>query len=206
MASGLDLTHLAALAAALGWASGLRLYASVLLVGAAGAVGWIALPPGLQVLQHPVILVAAALLAAVEFLADKLPGVDSLWDAVHTLLRIPAGAALAAMAFGGDHADWALVAALLGGTLAATSHAAKATARAAINASPEPFSNVAASLAGDVAVPAMLWLAWTHPLAFGAALALVLAAMIGLTVVLWRFLRAAVRRLMPRPREAARLT
>lgn len=206
MSATLDLGHLAALAAALGWASGLRLYAVVFLTGLAGALGWIPLPPGLQVLQHPVVLVAAGAMLAVEFVADKIPGLDSIWDAVHTLIRIPAGAALAAMVFGGDHADWALVAGLLGGTLAAASHFAKATTRAAINTSPEPFSNLAASLAGDVAVPAMLWLALAHPLAFGAVLALALAAMVWLTLVLLRFLKAALRPVaawLRRPTSAA---
>src|SRR5574337_2118589 len=148
MPATLDLGHLASLAAALGWASGLRLYAVVFLTGLAGALDWIPLPPGLQVLQHPVVLAAAGAMLAVEFVADKIPGLDSIWDAVHTLIRIPAGAALAAMVFGGDHADWALVAGLLGGTLAAASHLTKATARAAINTSPEPFSNFVASQIG----------------------------------------------------------
>ncbi len=194
MSDSFDLAALAALAAALGWASGLRLYAVVFMIGAAGAFDWVALPPGLQVLQHPAVLVASGLMLLLEFVADKIPGLDSAWDALHTLLRIPAGAALAAMAFGGDHRDWALVAALLGGSLAAASHAAKATTRLAINTSPEPFSNIALSLAGDVAVPAMLWLALAHPLVFVLVLLPVLAAMLALTVWLWRFLAAAVRR------------
>ena len=95
-----DTTHLLAVAAALGWASGLRLYAVLFLTGLAGFLGWVALPPGLHLLQHPVMLVASGLLLFVEFFADKIPGVDSLWDVVHTLIRIPAGAALAAGVFG----------------------------------------------------------------------------------------------------------
>jgi hypothetical protein len=194
----LDLTHMAALAAALGWASGLRLYAVVFLTGAAGYLGWVTLPQGLQLLQHPLVLGASFILLALEFVADKIPGVDTLWDAVHTLIRIPAGAALAASVFGFDADSWALVAALAGGTLAATSHAAKATTRAAVNTSPEPFSNIALSLLGDAAVPAMLWLSWTHPTVFFVALALAVVAALVLVMVLFRFLRALWSRLLPR--------
>jgi hypothetical protein len=198
-AVNLDTTQLLALAAALGWASGLRLYAVVFLTGLAGQLGWVPLPPGLQVLQHPVVLGASGLMLAVEFFADKIPGVDSLWDVAHTFIRIPAGVALAAAVFGGDSTVWTTVAALMGGALAATSHAAKATTRAAVNTSPEPFSNIALSLLGDAAVPAMLWLAWAHPAWFFAGLAVAVLLMIVLIVVLFRFLRALVRRLTQRP-------
>jgi hypothetical protein len=127
-----------------------------------------------------------------------VPGLDSLWDGVHTLLRIPAGAALAGAVFGGDQVAWTTVAALLGGTLAATSHVAKATTRAAVNTSPEPFSNIALSLAGDALVPAMLWLAVSHPLWFGAALLLFLVASVALTLVLLKFLQSLLRSLRRR--------
>jgi hypothetical protein len=193
----LDLPQLAALAAALGWASGLRLYAVVFITGAAGYLGWVPLPEGLQLLQHPVVLGASFLMFLVEFVADKIPGVDTLWDAVHTFIRIPAGAALAAGALGGlggDSATWALVAALMGGTLAATAHTAKATTRAAANTSPEPFSNLALSLLGDAAVPALLWLAWEHPLWFWPALGVAVVLAVGLIVLLFKFLRALLRR------------
>ena len=197
----LDLTHLVAIAAALGWASGLRLYAVVFLTGAAGFMGWVPLPPGLQVLQNPVVLGVSFLLFLTEFVADKIPGVDTLWDAVHTFIRIPAGAALAFGALNGaygvDGNTWALLAALLGGTLAATAHTAKATTRAAVNTSPEPFSNVGLSLLGDAAVPAMLWLAFTHPLWFFPALAVAVLMAVVLTVVLFKFLRALWRRFVP---------
>ena len=188
--TGLDTAHLFALAAALGWASGLRLYAVVFLTGLAGWLGWLPLPSGLQVLQHPAVLVAAGTMLAVEFLADKIPWVDSLWDALHTFIRIPAGAALAAGVFGTDAGAWTLIAALAGGGLAATAHAATTTVRAAANTSPEPFSNLALSLLGDAAVPAMLWLAWQHPLVFFAALAVALVLMVGVTVLLFKFLRS----------------
>lgn len=190
--------HLMALAAALGWASGLRLYAVVFFTGLAGAMGWLPLPAGLQLLQHPLVLGAAGLMLAVEFFADKVPGLDSLWDGLHTLLRIPAGAALAGAVFGGDQAAWATVAALMGGTLAATSHVAKATTRAAVNTSPEPFSNIALSLAGDALVPAMLWLAVVHPLWFSLALVVCVVASVVLTLVLFKFLRLLVRKLRGR--------
>lgn len=202
----LDLAQLVALAAALGWASGLRLYAVVLLTGAAGWLGWLPLPAGLQVLQNPWVLGASLLMFVVEFFADKIPGIDTLWDAVHTFVRIPAGAALAAAALGAagaDHAAWTAIAALLGGTLAATAHAAKATTRAAVNASPEPFSNIALSLLGDVAVPALLWLAWAHPWLFFPVLALAVALAVALIVVLFKFLRALWRRFSPVPAAAA---
>jgi hypothetical protein len=192
--AALDTTHLFALAAALGWASGLRLYLVVFLTGLAGALGWVDLPSGLQLLQQPLLLVGSGLMVAVEFFADKIPGIDSLWDLVHTVLRIPAGALLAAGVFGGDQSSWALIAALMGGALAATSHAAKASTRAALNTSPEPFSNIGMSLLGDAAVPGMLWLAWEHPLVFFAVFTLVLLLMIGLIVGLWRFARRLVER------------
>jgi hypothetical protein len=190
----LDMTQLAALAAALGWASGLRLYAVVFLTGLAGHLGWVPLPSGLALLENPIVLVASGLMLAVEFFADKIPGLDSLWDSVHTFIRIPAGAALAAGVFGGDHQSWALVAALAGGTLAATAHAAKATTRAAANTSPEPFSNVGLSLAGDALVPSMLWLAWEQPLWFFGALALAVVTSVVLIALLFRFLRAVIAR------------
>ena len=166
-----DTPQLLALAAALGWASGIRLYAAVFLAGVAGYMGWIDLPQGLQVLQHPGVLAASGFMCFVEFFADKIPLVDSLWDMVHTVIRIPAGAALAAGALGADSQAMAWIAALLGGGLAATSHAAKLTTRAAVNTSPEPFSNVGVSLFEDGFVVFMLWLSATHPVIFAIALA-----------------------------------
>jgi Domain of unknown function (DUF4126) len=191
----LDTASLFAIAAALGWASGLRLYAVVFLTGLAGYLGWVPLPAGLHVLQSPVMLGASGIMLFVEFFADKIPGLDTLWDAVHTVVRIPAGAALAAAVFGADQSSWAMAAALMGGTLAATSHIAKATTRAALNTSPEPFTNVGMSLAGDGIVPASLWLSWTHPFVFFAALAVAVIVMIAVTVVLAKYLRRLVRRL-----------
>ena len=194
-----DTTHLIALAAALGWASGLRLWAVLLLTGGAGALGWVALPPGLHVLENPVLLAIAATLAAVEFLADKIPALDSAWDALQTLVRIPGGALLAAGVFGGDNATWVAGAALLGAVLAANSHVAKASLRAAVNTSPEPFSNIALSLAGDAAVPTALWLASAHPVALLVLVAIAAIVMATVSVLLIRFLRALVGRLRGRP-------
>ena len=190
----LDTASLLAIAAALGWASGLRLYAVVFLTGIAGFLGWVDLPAGLKLLQSPVMLGASGLMLVVEFFADKIPGIDTLWDLIHTLVRIPAGAALAAAVFGADQSSWAMAAALMGGTLAATSHVAKATTRAALNTSPEPFSNLAMSLLGDSVVPASLWLSWAHPSLFFVALAVALVVMIGLIWVLAKFLRGLASR------------
>jgi hypothetical protein len=191
----LDTTQLIALAAALGWASGLRLYAVLAITGLVGYAGWVELPPGLQLLQHPAMLAASGFMVFVEFFADKIPGVDTLWDLVHTVVRIPAGAALAAAVFGADGATATALAALLGGTLAATSHAAKASTRAAANTSPEPFSNLALSLLGDLAVPGMLWLAFEQPVL---AIVLVAVSFFAMLVVVWllsKFLFALARRL-----------
>jgi hypothetical protein len=190
----LDTAQLVAIAAALGWASGLRLYLVVFLTGLAGFLGLVELPHGLKLLQHPAMLGASGFMLFIEFFADKIPGLDTLWDLAHTLVRIPAGAALAASVFGADQATWATAAALMGGTLAATSHVAKATTRAAVNTSPEPFSNIAMSLLGDSVVPVMLWLSWERPLVFFALLALALVVMVVLIRVLAKFLRALARR------------
>lgn len=193
-----DTPQLLAIAAALGWASGLRLYAVLFLTGMAGFLGWVDLPSGLRLLQSPMMLAASGFMLFVEFFADKIPGIDSLWDVLHTLIRIPAGAALAAAVFGADHSSWAMAAALLGGTLAATSHVAKTTTRAAVNTSPEPFSNIAMSLLGDSVVPASLWLSWEHPYVFFAMLGVALVVMVALIWVFGKFLRLLVRRVSER--------
>ncbi|MBI5277551.1 MAG: DUF4126 domain-containing protein [Burkholderiales bacterium] len=189
----LDAPQLLALAAALGWVSGIRLYAAVFVVGAVGYAGWVDLPPGLQVLQHPGVLAASGFMCFVEFFADKIPLIDSVWDMVHTFIRIPAGAALAAGALGADSQSMGWIAALLGGTLAATSHATKLTTRAAVNTSPEPFSNIAVSLFEDGLVLFMLWLAAEHPLVFAAVLVLSIVLAIALLVVLVKFLRIVLK-------------
>ena len=191
----LDAPQLLALAAALGWASGIRLYAAVFLAGLAGLMGFVELPPGLQVLQHPAVLAVSGSLCFVEFFADKIPFLDTMWDTVHTVIRIPAGAARAAGALGAASAAMGWIAALLGGGLAATSHTAKLTTRAAVNTSPEPFSNVAVSLFEDGFVVFMLWLSATHPVIFAVALVVTLAVAVVLMIVLVKFLRAVAQRL-----------
>ena len=191
----MDMPSLLALAGALGWASGFRLYAVVFVTGAMGAAGWIALPPDLRLLMHPAVLTASGFMMMVEFFADKIPWVDSLWDTVHSVIRIPAGALLAAGVFGADSASMGLVAGLLGGSLAATSFATKATTRAAINTSPEPFSNWLASLFEDGLAVGVMWLATQHPLLFGVALAVMLGVSVLLLVLLFKFLKIVLGKL-----------
>jgi hypothetical protein len=195
MTDSLDTAQLIAIASVLGFASGIRLYLVLFAVGLAGYMQWVPLPAGLQLLAQPWVLGASGLMMAVEFFADKIPALDSVWDTVHTLIRIPAGAALAAAIFGGDSATWAAIAALLGGSLAATSHFTKAGSRALINTSPEPFSNVVASSAEDVLAGGLLLLVLTYPwVAAGVVLLLVLLAL-WLLPKLARFVVRLLRRL-----------
>lgn len=193
-----DAPGLFALAAAVGWASGLRLYATVFLLGVASRFGLMELPAGLAMLEHPAVLGVSGLLLASEWLIDKIPGLDSLWDAFHALLRIPAGAALAAAILGADGAAMATVGALLGGSLAASSQLAKTSARAAINTLPEPVSNIAASVTEDGLTLGVLWLAVTKPAVLAAVLALLVLVSGVIVWLLLRFLRAAFSRLRPR--------
>jgi len=183
-----------AIATALAWGAGLRAYAVIFAVGLAGYLGWIELPGHLDVLQHPLVIGASGFMTLVEFGADKVPWLDSVWDAVHSFIRIPAGAALAAMAFG-DSTNAVMVAAgILGGSLAATMHTAKAGARAAINLSPEPFSNWAASFGEDALVPIGLWLAVAHPVVLFLLVAACLLAAMLLARLLWRGLRRLTKK------------
>ena len=194
-----DMASLAALAAGLGWASGLRLYALVFVLGALGRWGGVELPGGLVALTHPLVLGASGLMLVTEFFADKLPWLDSVWDGVHTFIRIPAGAALAAAVVGEQSGAMQLAMGLLGGSLAAGSHFAKAGARAAINTSPEPFSNVATSLGEDALFAGGVWTLFSHPLWFLGAL-VVFMLLAGLVIVTrWRFVRRVLR---PRARVA----
>ena len=197
----LDFAGLLALAAGLGWASGLRLYATLFVVGLAGKLGWIILPDGLRLLEHPWVLGAAGLMLVLEFFADKVPLLDSVWDTVHTFIRIPAGAALAAMVFGGQGVEWQTAMALLGGSLAAGTHFTKAGTRAIIKASPEPFSNIAASLGEDMVAFTGLWLMFAHPWLMLALLLLLVATIAWLLPRLWRGISSFVRGLsLPRPK------
>jgi hypothetical protein len=174
-----------------GWASGINLYATVLVLGWMGSSGQVDLPAGLSVVSQPGVMVAAGFMYAVEFFADKIPGVDSFWDLLHTFIRIPAGALLAAGAAQGLDIGPAaeLVGLLTGGGLAATSHATKAGTRALINTSPEPVSNWTASVSEDVAVVGGLWTALIHPWLFIALLILFLALAIWLLPKIWRALK-----------------
>jgi uncharacterized protein DUF4126 len=190
-----DTLQLVALAAAIGWASGLRLYAVLFIVGAIGYLHWVELPAGLDVLTHPMVLAASGFMCVVEFFADKVPGVDSAWDLVQTFIRIPAGAALAASVFGDSSTAAMLAAAILGGTLAAGSHLAKSGSRAVINTSPEPFSNWAASFGEELAVGTVLWLAFAHPLVALIVIGLLVALMIWLIPKVWRMIRAIANRI-----------
>lgn len=194
----LDLASLGALAAGLGWASGLRLYALVFALGVLARFGGVQLPGGLELLAHPLVLGLSGLMLVAEFFADKVPWVDSLWDSVHTFIRIPAGAALAAAVMGDQSGALQVAAALGGGTLAAGTHFAKAGARAAINTSPEPLSNVTTSLGEDAMFAGGLWMLLSHPVWFVAALVVFVLLAGALIVLLWRFL-ARIFRFRRRP-------
>ena len=188
-----------ALASLLAWASGIRLYLVIFAVGLAGYLGHIELPQGLKVLEHPWVLWAAGFMVLVEFLADKVPAVDSAWDALHTFIRIPAGALLAAGATGDTLTPLTVVAGLLGGTITAGTHFTKAGSRALINTSPEPFSNWTASLTEDVAVLGGTWLALVFPVAFLILLAVLLVLMVWLLPKIWRGVQQVWRTLRPKP-------
>lgn len=168
------------------WASGINLYAAILVLGLGGASGGIVLPESLEMVQSPPVIMAAGLMFAVEFFADKIPGVDTGWDALHTFIRIPAGALLAASSVGDVSPALQLAAGIVGGSVSSVTHAAKASTRVMINTSPEPVSNWAASISEDVAVIAGLWLALNHPLIFLALFVLFLLLLIWLLPKLWR--------------------
>jgi uncharacterized membrane protein len=185
----------AALAGGLSWASGLRLYMTLFIAGWFSRMGWIELPQTLQVLESPWVLGTAAVLTVAEFVADKIPGVDSAWDAVQTFIRIPAGALLGAATLGQIDPAWTAAAALLGGTFAAGAHATKAGSRALINTSPEPFSNWTASFSEDAAVVAGLWAAFFHPWVLAVFLVIFFLVALWLLPKLWRGLRWIYRRL-----------
>ena len=178
-----------ALTLGVGWASGINLYAAILTLGLMDAAGAVVLPPDLQLLSSPIVIAAAALMYAVEFFADKVPGVDSGWDVLHTFIRIPAGAAMAAAAVWDVDPALGLAAGLVGGTLATASHAMKAGSRLVINTSPEPFTNWGASVAEDAAVIGGMWMAVTNPWLFLVLLVLFVLLVIWLLPKLWRVLK-----------------
>ncbi|MGZ4980330.1 MAG: DUF4126 domain-containing protein [Methylobacter sp.] len=174
-----------ALSMGLAWASGINLYATLFTLGYLANTGNIALPPDLQIVANPMVMGAAGLMYCIEFFADKTPGVDTGWDAIHTFIRIPAGAMLAAGAIGDLNPAVELTAAILGGSLAAGSHATKAGSRVLINTSPEPFSNWIASVSEDVIVITGVWASINHPILFLIALAGFILLMIWLLPRLW---------------------
>ncbi|WP_438971432.1 DUF4126 domain-containing protein [Methylophaga sp.] len=191
----MEAVNIIALSMGAAWASGINLYATIFMLGYMGITGNIALPEELQVLTNPMVMTAAGFMYCVEFFADKIPGVDSGWDTMHTFIRIPAGAMLAASAVGDVTPAVELSALLVGGTLAAGSHATKAGSRLLINTSPEPVSNWGASISEDLLVIGGLWAALNHPVLFLIALVLFIALMIWLLPRLWRLIKALFRRI-----------
>lgn len=188
-----QLAAVIALTLGVGWASGINLYAAVLTLGLLHNMGHMELPPGLAVVGDPLVIAAAGFMYCVEFLADKTPGVDTGWDTLHTFIRLPAGAVLAAAATGDVSPAAQIAAGLVGGTLAAGSHALKTGGRVMINTSPEPVSNWTASILEDVAVVAGVWAALAHPWPFLAVLAVFILLLIWLLPRIWRGIRGLFR-------------
>jgi hypothetical protein len=190
-----ELSTLIALTLGVGWASGINLYAAVLALGMAGATGYADLPAGLEIVENPLVIGAAGLMYAVEFFADKVPGVDTGWDTLHTFIRLPAGALLAAGMFDDQSMGLELAAAIVGGGLAATSHATKAGSRVLINTSPEPFSNWTASIAEDISVFGGVWLMLNQPWTFVGLLIVFLLLLLWLLPKLWRGIKVLFAKL-----------
>ena len=182
----MDLISNVALAGGLGWASGLRLYLTVFAVGLLAKFGYVHLPASLHILSNPIVLSVAGVLCVIEFLADKIPYVDSAWDSIQTFIRIPAGALLAMGAINTSDPAIATIAALLGGSLAGATHATKAGSRAMINTSPEPVSNVAASFTEEGMLVTGGWLVFAHPAVFIGLLCAFILMMFWLLPKLWR--------------------
>lgn len=189
--------HLFAIGVVLAWLAGIRVYLTVFGVGLAGALGWLDLPDALQVTQSPWVIGVSGALAAVEFFADKIPGVDSGWDLLHTLLRIPAGAFLAAATLSPD-GDLGMGALATGAGVALTSHLLKSGSRALLNTSPEPVSNWTASVTEDVATIGGLALVFAYP---WVALSIVVVISVTIALLLWWVWRKLFRR-APRPTGA----
>ena len=187
---GIELTSTVALAAGAAWASGINLYAALLMMGILGSTGSLALPSDLEILTHPLVMTAAGFMYCVEFFADKTPGVDTGWDVLHTFIRIPAGATLAAAAVGELDPALQLAAFIIGGGLAASSHTAKAGSRVMINTSPEPVSNWGASVTEDVVVIGGLWTALHYPVVFLILLLIFMLLLVWLLPKLFRALRS----------------
>ncbi len=182
-----------ALASGLSWASGLRLYATVFAVGMLAKFGYIYLPSSLDILSNPVVIGVAGILSVIEFLADKIPYVDSAWDSIQTFIRIPAGALLAIGAMNTSDPLIAALAALLGGSLTSMTHATKAGSRALINASPEPVTNIAASFGEEGLLLGGGWLALTQPMLFLGILIVFILVILWLIPKLWRGIKMMLK-------------
>lgn len=191
-----------AMSAAMAWGAGLRLYLVVFVVGMLGKFGYVPLPEALKLLTNPIVLGAAGFMACIEFFADKIPWLDSAWDAVHTFLRIPAGAALAAGMLGDSGEGVAMAAAIIGGTLTAGTHFGKAGTRAAANTSPEPFTNIGLSLVEDTMVAGGLAMAVANPVVFLVLLLIFVIVLILLIRFILKGLSAIINRLASRTAAA----
>ena len=191
----MEAVSIIALSMGAAWASGINLYATIFMLGYMGATGNMDLPAELDVLSNPMVMTAAGVMYCIEFFADKIPGLDSGWDAIHTFIRIPAGAMLAASAVGDVTPAVELTSALLGGTLAAGSHATKAGTRLLINTSPEPVTNWTASITEDLLVIGGLWTALHHPVLFMLGLIIFIAVMIWLLPRLWRLIKRLLQQI-----------
>ena len=190
----LRLPELLALALASAVASGLNAYASVAMIGLLQRYDVIQLPPPMNALSQDWVIGVALALFAIEFVADRIPYLDNLWDAFHTFIRVPVGAGLAAGFFAGQAGPWQALMAVVGGALALQSHGTKASARLAVNTSPEPFSNWALSLGEDILVALLLWMTASHPYITLA----ILAVLVVIFVLLARVILDALRRLLRR--------
>ncbi len=175
-----------ALSMGLAWASGINLYATLFTLGYLANTGNIDLPPDLMIIANPLVMSAAGLMYCVEFFADKIPGIDTGWDTIHTFIRIPAGAMLAAGAIGDLNPAVEIAAALLGGSMSASTHATKAGSRVLINTSPEPFTNWTASVTEDVAAIGGVWACLNYPIPFLIALIICILLMIWLLPKIWK--------------------
>lgn len=191
----MELTELMIAGLGLAWASGLNLYAALATIGILGVTGQMTLPPGLEILGHPLVIAASVTMYVAEFVADKIPGVDTTWDTIHTFIRIPAGAVLALGAIGDVEPAIQIAALILGGSVAATSHAFKAGSRVLINTSPEPFSNWGASLVEDGLVIGGVTLAVLQPTVFLVLFALFMVLVVWLMPKIWRGIKLLWSRL-----------
>lgn len=188
-----DILHTLTLALGASWASGINLYATIFVLGFASLNGAIVLPESLEILNNPLVIGASGLMYCVEFFADKMPGVDTAWDTLHTFVRIPAGALLAAGVFGDMGMGAQVAAAIVGGGIATATHATKAGSRVLINTSPEPFTNWGASISEDLMVFGGLWAALNHPVLFLIIFVLFIFVIIWLLPKLWRGIKKVFR-------------